>query len=206
MSITLTPLHAALAGALGHELTPEAAAQIVLAAAQTFSSPGNGPALQETQVQPEAHAGWVIQRESFAKNIEELQPLHAQHWAETEGYRSSEVDLAPMYGNYMAREQRGEQALITARNASGRLAGCLLLRLVVSEHSSSWVAIEDQLFVAHWARGAWLGARMLRHADRVLASMGVREFRAKAKHSNRARSLFEREGFKAVATELVKFI
>ena len=206
MSFTQTPLHAALAVVLGQELTPDVAAKIMQAAVDTFILPGDGPALGGAKIPPEAHDGWVIQRERFSESLEELQPLHAQHWAETEGYRSSEVELLPMYGNYMARERRGEQVLITARNASGRLAGCLLLRLAVSEHSSSWFAIEDQLFVARWARGAWLGARMLRHADHVLAGMGVREFRAKAKHSNRARSLFEREGFKAVATELVKFI
>lgn len=202
----ITPLHRALADRLGAELTPEHAVALMHAAIETFArgakvGPGNGAA----NVAPISCGAYTVGVERFESAAREIHDLHLMHWQETERHRNH-IPLDFDYGAQLLREASGRLIQITARDSCGRLVGNLRMKLGLSEHSGTWYADEDTLFVHPAHRGGMLAVRMVRYGLDVLRAVGVTEARATAKKVNRADRLLERCGFTPVATEMVAII
>lgn len=202
----ITPLHRALADRLGVVLTPEHAVALVRAAIETFARGAKtGPGAGAAAAQAISCGAYTIGVERFADVAKEIHDLHLLHWQETERHRNH-MPLDFDYGAQLLREASGRLIQITARDSCGRLVGNLRLKLAMSEHSGTWYAVEDTLFISPHCRGGMLAVRMVRYGLDVLRAIGVVEARATAKKVNRADRLLERCGFKPVATELVAII
>lgn len=194
--IDLQKFRRAVAAHLGRELTPEVAAAIEVAC-RASAAPIDLAAFGQHE-----HAGYVIRAERMADVLDELHPLHAAHWLETEKHRHG-LPLAPDYLYMMDREVAGTMVQFTARHGR-ELVGNLRLYLGVSKHSGTKFAEEDTLFIAPAHRGGMLAVALLRFAERAVLSLGVREIRADSKLVNKADVLMRRMGYEAVATKFVK--
>lgn len=150
------------------------------------------------------HAGATIQIESFRQILEELKPLHQEHWLETEGHRHG-LQLNPDYEQLAMRERAGRLVQFTVRRG-GELAGHLRMFLGPSTHTQTLMAEEDTLFMRPAHRGGFTVVALLRYAERVLTSLGAREIRANSKVVNRADVLMRRLGYRLVAYQFVKVL
>ena len=157
------------------------------------------------QIAPLEFRGFVFSAERYADCLEELKPLHAAHWQETEKYRH-ELPLDPDYAGFIRMEAMGKLVLLTIRK-DGELVGQTTMKLYNSMHSQTLVANEDSLFLRADQRGS-LPAMLafIRFVRDALASVGVREVRVSSKLVNGADKLMIRGGFKPFATQLVMMI
>lgn len=197
--MNLAQFRAALAPHLGYELTPERAVAIERAMfADTDRS--IDPGLYE----PVLYEDYVIQVESFRAILDELKPLHAAHWGETELYRHG-LTLDPDYDGIAARERAGGAVQFTVRR-EGELVGQLLIYLITSVHTQTPVSEEDCLFIRADHRGGMLVIKLLRYAELVLhAHRGPHLIRSSSKLVNRADVLMRRIGFQPFALQFFKF-
>jgi hypothetical protein len=194
-----TQLRDALGSHLGRVLTPEVAVAIFEAAVQSRAEP-----IDIDQFEPLEADGFVIRAERFVKVLPELQPLHEEHWIETEKYRHG-LELKPDYDAMAERERAGRLLQFTARR-DGMLAGHLRMYLGQSLHTQTLFAEEDTLFVRKQYRGGFMVMKLMRYAEAALLQLGVREVRANSKVGvNRADVLMRRLGYAVVAMQFVKF-
>lgn len=189
-----------LAGSLGAVLTPELAAQIEVTAFANPDSPINVAQFPCVWVDP-----YTLVVQHFIDVADELAPLHEAHWRETEKHRHG-LELRPDYAYIFERDRRGSLVQIVARNDDTSVIGHLRLYLNRSLHTSTLYAEEDTLYILPEHRGGKLAMRMLRYAESVLASIGVKEIRANSKLVNRADVLMRRMKYEPVALQFVKFI
>lgn len=202
----VTELHRALAERLGRVLAPADAVALVQAAINTFTRGCQpGPGGEALLVEPLVCGAYVVGVERFSDVAHEMYAMHDLHWQETERHRNH-VPHDFDYGAQMLRESTGRLIQIMARDDAGRAVGHLRLKLNLSEHSGTWYADEDTLFVHPEHRGGMLAVRMVRYGLDVLRAIGIKEARATAKMTNRADLLLQRCGFRPVATELVATI
>lgn len=197
-----TPVHRfrmAMAKHLGKVITPEVAAAID---AEAFHEPEAG--VDPSRFAPVVHGAYRIQVESFREILEELKPLHAQHWAETEGHRHV-LHLAPDYDALCARERAGRLIQFTVRFGD-ELAGHLLMYVGNSIHTGTLVAEEDTLYMKPAHRGGFTAMALLRYAETVLIQLGAREIRANSKVVNNADVLMRRMRYQQVAIQFVKVL
>lgn len=194
----LTPLHHALAAHLGRELTPEAAATILMMATDATDR-----SVDPARFEPATHGAVVIGVERFEQALAELHPLHLAQWQETERYRHA----AGFFPDYEAIEWSSRCGLLvqfTAREA-GRLIGHLRVYIGKSRHTGQFFAQEDTLFVVPENRNSLLGIWLMRYAEKALVGvLGVREIRFDSKASNKADVLARRLKYEPVATLFVK--
>jgi hypothetical protein len=147
---------------------------------------------------------YVFAVERFAEAVEELKPLHAAHWAETEKHRNG-IPLQYDYDGFSARDRAGTVLLFTIRK-DGELVGHCTQKLFTSAHTGTLVADEDALFIRSDCRGGRTSYRFIGYMEDCLTQIGVREIRVSAKMVNAADKLLEKCGFKPVATQLVKLV
>lgn len=190
-------LRALLCRALGSQLTPELAAAVEAAAGYRPPAP-----VDLSPIAAEEWGGFVIRCERFEQVLPELEPLHAQHWLETERHRHG-LELRPNLGAIVAAERAGRLVQFTVRR-DGALVGHLRMYLGVSLHTSTRFAEEDTVFIRSDWRGGFLAVRLLRYAERVLRQLGVREIRADSKLINNADVLMRRMGYEPVALKFIK--
>lgn len=192
-----TQLHRALAAHLGSELTPEIAAAVCAQASQTPDK-----SIDPDQFAPQIYSGYVIRVERFKDVLPELEPLHAEHWQETEKHRHG-IAMNPDYEGMAERERAGRMLQFTVRKG-GELVGNLRVYLKTSMHSQTMFAEEDTLYLRLAHRGGFLAVALLRYAEDALRAIGVREIRANSKLVNKADVLMRRLGYRAVAMQFVK--
>jgi len=147
---------------------------------------------------------FTIRAERFSEIFEELEPIHEEHWQETEKHRHGLV-LNPTYDLLFARERAGQLVQIVARAADGSIAGHVRMYLGTSVHTGTLFAEEDTLFVRPQHRGGYLVVRLLRYAERAVRQLGAREIRADSKLINNADVLMRRLKYKPVALKFHKF-
>jgi len=184
---------------LGRTITPEMAAAIE---AKAFHTPDES--VDPARFAPAVHGDCRIQVESFRAILEELAPLHQEHWLETERHRHG-LALRPDYDRAFALERAGRLVQFTVRRGP-ELAGHLRMYLGPSMHTGTLMAQEDTLFMRPGHRGGFTVMALLRYAERVLLQLGVAEIRANSKVVNRADVLMRRMGYQEVAIEFVKFL
>lgn len=159
----------AMAKHLGHELTPERAAQIerelFLDEDQSHSPESFGSA---------QYKGLTFQVESFRKVCDELHPLHVAHWQETEKFRHG-LTLNPNYAYYAEIERQGKLLQFTARDGSGELVGNIRVYLYQDMHTQQPGAKEDTLFLLPRARGGFSAVRFIQFVLHCLRLIGVKD-------------------------------
>jgi L-amino acid N-acyltransferase YncA len=129
--------------------------------------------------------------------IDEIRPLHAEHWAETEEYRwvvGMEVD----YDQYVAAERQGQFALFTCRE-NGKMVGYVMMDIYRSRHTSRPQGTEDGLYLHPSARKGSRAVAFLRYVLSRLAAMGVRPVVLTSKVAHDIGALYRRLGGKRVA-------
>jgi len=197
---TVHAFRMAMAKYLGQQLLPEVAAAIE---AEVFYQPDRS--VDPARFEPVEHSGYVIRVERFRDIVEELKPLHAAHYVETEIHRAG-VPLNPDYEGAIARERAGRAVQFTVRK-DGELVGHLLMYLLLSTHTQTPVAEEDTLFLREDHRGGFLVMKLLRYAETVLVQLqGNLMIRANSKLANRADVLMKRMQYKPFAIQFFKFI
>ena len=147
--------------------------------------------------------GYTLARERMCDVIEEIKPLHLEHWRETESYRHGQP-FDPDYTAFCTAEAGGRFLLFTARHA-GKLVGNCALYLHRSTHTGQLIASEDTLFVhgAH-RHGTGLGRELLKFVHEGLRLVGVREVRVSTKTTNQVTKVLQRMGYAVTGTQLVK--
>jgi GNAT superfamily N-acetyltransferase len=142
----------------------------------------------------------AFQVESFAACVDELKPIHQQHWLETEEDRH-DVGLAIDYDYYCKIEAMGLLFMATARDA-GRIVGDYLFFIQQGRHScNSREALLDSMFLLPDYRKGTIALRMLRFCETELARMGVNRITLACKTAHDVSVLFRRCGY--VHTEVV---
>jgi hypothetical protein len=191
----------AMAQHLGKPLTPEVAAAIEAA---VFHVPDQ--AIDTGRFAPLQHGDFTIRAESFRAVLEELKPLHAAHWLETERYRHG-LALNPDYEAMALRERLGRLLQLTVRREA-HVVGHLRLFTGLSLHTQTVVADEDTLYIAPAHRGGFMVMALLRYAEAALVALhpGGLEIRTNSKVVNRADVLMRRMGYQHFANQFVKFI
>lgn len=165
---------------------------------------GPDRSIDPAQFEPEIFGTYTIRAERFVEIFEELEPIHAEHWQETEKHRHG-LALNPNYDLLFARERAGQLLQFVARAADGSIAGHVRMYLGTSVHTSTLFAEEDTLFMRPQHRGGYLVVRLLRYAERALRRVGAREIRADSKLLNDADVLMKRMKYTPVALKFHKF-
>lgn len=156
-------------------------------------------------IAPAELRGFVFAVERYADCLEELKPLHAAHWQETEKYRHG-LALNPDYDGFLRMEMAGSLLLFTIRR-DGELVGQTTMKTYTSMHSQTKVANEDSLFLREDCRGnPFVMLSFIRYVIEALESVGVVEIRVSSKLVNKADKLMVRAGFKPFAVQLVKMV
>lgn len=180
-------------------IAPDVAAAIEVAA---FFEPDR--AIDPGQFAPARSGEYTIRAESFRAILEELAPLHEEHWRETERHRHG-LALRPDYDGIMARERAGRCLQFTVRRGQ-ELCGHLRMWVFPSLHTQTLIAEEDTLFLREQHRGGMTALALLRYAEACLIALGVREIRANSKLVNNADVLMRRMKYQQVAIQFVKML
>lgn len=142
----------------------------------------------------------VFQVESFTACIDELKPIHALHWQETEEDRHA-VGFAIDYDYYRQIEAMGLLFMATARD-DGRIVGEYLFFIQNGRHSrGAREALLDSMFLLPDYRKGMTAVKMLRFCEAELTRAGVNRITLACKTAHDVSLLFRRCGY--VNTEVV---
>jgi GNAT superfamily N-acetyltransferase len=121
---------------------------------------------------PVYHGGYAYGIERIENTIDELLPLHAKHWEETERAYFDE-DLNVDYARYVMMEQESKLVMFTCRATDCSMAGNIIFSLGPHANSKhNLLASEVALFVHPDHRGRAV-LRLLDYAEDCLLALGV---------------------------------
>lgn len=204
MSTQVHRFRMAMAQHMGRIMTPEMAAAIEAAA---FHEPDRSVSPQ--RFAPVRHGDYTIRVESFREILEEIAPMHEEHWQETEKHRHG-LRINPAYDRMMALERAGSLVQYTVRcghSGDGEIAGHLRMYQLESMHTQLPVAHEDTLFLRPDHRpGGHLMVALLRYAEATHAELGAREIQANSKVVNNADVLMRRLRYQHVGNQFSKIL
>ncbi|HEU4854389.1 MAG TPA: GNAT family N-acetyltransferase [Nitrosospira sp.] len=186
---------------MGQALTPEIAADILVAADQVSTLV---PLNAISKIQPEQYNEFTLAVERIEDITEEIKPLHQSHWDETEAHRHG-LPFNPDYETFIRYEQAGRYILFTLRK-EGELLGNCAMYLDQSTHTRTLIATEDTLYLLPQARKNGTAKRFVAYIERGLKSIGTAEINITVKTVNRAGLFFQRLGYKHVENGLTKIL
>lgn len=192
-------LRDALVARFDQKITPEVAAEIYACVTGSMARP-----IDLSQFDPLAYQGYVIHAERLSDIIDEIHPLHAAHYAETE-LHSAGIPMRPDYDAMLMDEQMGRLLQFTCRK-DGALVGNLRMYVGLSRHTKTLLAEEDTLYLDPAHRGGFLAVQMLRYAEGRIKRLGVREIYANSKLVNKADVLMRRMKYRPTAMQFTKII
>lgn len=196
-TFNLQHLRLALSNHLGQSLTPEAAAHIEAIATSNFDASHEPAAFC-----PVRYKGFIFHVERLRDIVDEIHPLHVEHWLETEGYRHGLL-CNPDYEAMLADERDGRLIQFTVRK-DGELVGNCRMYVGKSRHTQLPTSTEDTLFLTEKARGGFTAMQFVRYIEANLRSLGVREISIDSKVSNKAHVLMKRLGYPLVGYRFTK--
>jgi hypothetical protein len=186
-----------MAKRIGQVITPDLAIEM---ARELFPD----KAIPTDTFAPFEYGMYTIQCERLAHILDDIEPLHAMHFAETERYRAG-VHLKPDLDYMISQEHAGQLLQFTARiKETGELVGNMRLYLYRDLHAGVFTAKEDTFFVIPQHRGGFMAVRLWQFAERAVLSIGVREIRFSSKLSNGADRMAVYLGYHAVGMEFFK--
>jgi hypothetical protein len=186
-----------MAKRIGQVITPDLAIDMVLELFPDRSIPTD-------TFQAFEYGAYSIQCECLAHILDDLEPLHALHFAETERYRAG-VHLSPNLEYLIDQERAGQLLQFTARvMETGALVGNMRVFLYRDLHAGVFTAKEDTFFVVPAHRGGFLAVRLWQFVERSVVSIGVREIRFSSKLINGADRMAVYLNYQPVGLEFVK--
>lgn len=194
----LDPLIAALQRNVGNTLTPELISGLV----QTLVQVPERINLED--IPADIYGQFTISTEYIEQALDEIKPVHAAHWQETEGYRHG-IALNPDY-DYMINAERTSRFILFTVRHEGKLVGNCMMYLSRSTHTQKWVAEEDTIFILPEYRQGRLGVRLIRYVEDVLRNMGVTEIRVTVKTVNRVGELLQHLGYTHTGNQLTRIL
>lgn len=194
----LDPLIAALQRNVGNTLTPELISGLV----QTLVQVPERINLED--IPADIYGKFTISTEYIEQVLDEIKPVHAAHWQETEGYRHG-IALNPDY-DYMINAERTSRFILFTVRHEGTLVGNCMMYLSRSTHTQKWVAEEDTIFILPEYRQGRLGVRLIRYVEDVLRNMGVTEIRVTVKTVNRVGELLQHLGYTHTGNQLTRIL
>lgn len=113
----------------------------------------------------------TIGLERLAYMVEDIHPLHKEHWNETETLYLDSAML-PDYTRYTELEGRRQFVVFTVRSA-GKMVGYLMYYVFRSLHvSNKFEGREDAFFLTKDFRGAGIARDLLQFAEDALKQLG----------------------------------
>lgn len=185
---------------IGNVLTPE----LVTGLLHALHFPNTSSAIDTQAIPAEEYAQFVIRVERIEDVLEEIKPLHAAHWQETETYRHG-IALDPDYDYMVNAERTGRFMLFTVRT-NKQLVGNCMMYLTQSTHTRKWIAEEDTIFIDKEHRKGRIGIKLIQYVERVLATLRVTEIRVTVKTVNRVGDLLQALGYQHTANQLIKVL
>lgn len=203
MDLPITPiLCQEISPFVGLTLTPELAAQLV---ARVTTRCYSGP-VDTSHIGPKTVGSYTLRCVRVADIIDQLRPIHLEHWQETETYRHG-VEFKPDYQRGIDLEEQGRYVLVAAFEAdTGELVGNYGIYLARSMHTQKRMATEDTLFVSKAHRRGRLGIALMRYTEHVLMQLGVEEFNVSVKVVNNVGPMLERMGFSKTGSNYTKIL
>ncbi len=186
---------------MGLPLSWDLAADIYVAAMKVIPLV---PLAKIEAIKPEQSGEYTFARELLKDILEEMMPLHQEHWSETEAHRHGLI-FNPDYDRFIRFEQAGRCVVFTIRK-DGRLMGNFSLYLAQSMHTQTLMATEDTLFLIPEARKGRTAARFINYAERALKQLGVVEINVSVKVVNKAGRYFQIIGYQHVSNGLTKVL
>lgn len=192
-------LRRALASQLGQFLTPEIAAQIELAAFDTEDRAHIPSKFGERE-----YKGFVFRAELLRDIIDEIHPLHQQHFEETEKHRLGfGLDVDYDYMREMERQGHLIQFVCRTRD-TGKLVGNIRMYVQKSLHTGTLYASEDTFYMLPEYRQGFAALRFWQFMEDSVRAIGVREIRTDSKVVNKVNKLNDYLGYQHVASKYVK--
>jgi len=183
---------------IGNTLTPE----LIMGILASLEESNRQEAINIQDIPAVEYGNNLIQVERLEDVLDELKPVHAAHWQETERYRHG-IALNPDYNYMINAERNGRLILFTVRNDNGLVGNCMMY-LSRSTHTQRWVAEEDTIFILPEHRKGRLGVRLIRYVEDVLRNMGVTEIRVTVKTVNDVGRLLTHLGYNHTGNQLTK--
>ncbi|SOD42349.1 hypothetical protein [Nitrosovibrio sp. Nv4] len=186
---------------IGQSLTPDLAADLMLAADQI-------PTLVSfdvlDRIKPQQCGEFVFAHEKLEDILEEMKPLHVEHWKQTEQHRHS-IEFNPDYETFFRHERAGRAVVFTLRK-EGRLLGNFSVYVSKSMHTQTLFSREDTLFLMPEARKGRTAMRFIEYGERALQQIGVREINVSVKVINKAGRFFQMIGYRHTENGLSKIL
>ncbi len=150
---------------------------------------------------------FLIGRVHLKDSVEDIRPLHAAHYAETEpAYKHHTAGFN--YPHYVACDEAGSVRCFGARLVdSQQLIAYLMVYIGPSAHDSSVIASDDGYYIMPEYRGSGLARRLLQYSEKRLKELGVDYFLMSSRAVSGGANvglLFEDEGFKPFAVAYSK--
>ena len=186
---------------IGQSLTPELAADIMLAAQQI---PTLIPFYDIDRIQPEQYREFTFAIEWIQDIAEEIKPLHRAHWNETESHRH-DLPFNPDYETFIRYERAGRYVLFTLRK-DGELLGNCAMYLDKSAHTQTLIATEDTLYLLPRARKGRAAIKFVAYIEKALKQIGAAEINITVKTVNTASKFFAALGYVHVENGLTKIL
>ena len=183
---------------IGNTLTPE----LIMGILASLEEASRQEAINIQDIPAVEYGDNLLQVERIEDVLEELKPVHAAHWQETERYRHG-IALNPDYNYMINAERTGRFMLFTVRNDDGLVGNCMMY-LSRSTHTQRWVAEEDTIFILPEYRKGRLGVRLIRYVEDVLRNMVVTEIRVTVKTVNDVGRLLTHLGYNHTGNQLTK--
>lgn len=149
----------------------------------------------------------VIGLERLAYMVEDIHPLHKEHWAETETLYL-EDPMLPDYTRLTELEERNQFVVFTIRSSDEKMVGYLMYYMFRSIHiSNKFEAREDAFFITKDFRGAGLAHDLLQFAEDALKQLGCKYVGMSSKAPAGGPDIggfLERKGYKPVSLYYLK--
>ena len=185
---------------IGNTLTPE----LIMGILASLEEASRQEAINIQDIPAVEYGDNLLQVERIEDVLEELKPVHAAHWQETERYRHG-IALNPDYNYMINAERTGRFMLFTVRNDDGLVGNCMMY-LSRSTHTQRWVAEEDTIFILPEYRKGRLGVSLIRYVEDVLRNMVVTEIRVTVKTVNDVGRLLTHLGYNHTGNQLTKIL
>lgn len=147
---------------------------------------------------------YTIQRENLINTYREIEPLYREHYAEMSARLAEQgVEVSPYNPRldlYFQSAARGDLLTFIARY-EGKPVGYCNVYVTNDMHNHDKIAQEDTIFVTKAHRNG-LGKKLVQFGLEELRKAGVRRLNVAALTDLRVAKLWQRMGFKPVATQM----
>lgn len=147
-----------------------------------------------------------IQYEPYARCMDEVMALAAEHWVEVE-WEAERMPLRVNQGVYLKADEVGILRTIVARDDAGSVCGYTMWFILENPKSVGTIIAQcEALYVDPEYRGHMLGPRLMSAAEAILKPLGVKAMGICVKNKADFGPMLKRVDFEPVETAWFKWI